>query len=409
MENPWARRDTGSLYPDRVSNEKRTIMSKVLVADSTYETCRQAVDRAFSTFPVDVRGKKVAVKVNALKAGDPDRQAYVTHYKLVEAVVEKLVSLQPAQIVVGDSVGTEFYGNSEQVFDVTHLKKAAGLHYRNFSKSLTVVKLDRPFKRRVAVLKEVLDADVYISMPKMKTHGLTLLSGSVKNNFGLLAGAQKSWYHYFSVKPEIFAWIVVEMFRLRPPDLVIMDAILAMEGYGPSSPETRWVNKVLASDDPVALDTVQAKIIGCKPEEIHFLRIARDLGLGETDLNRIEILGDASTIHGYHRPNPPELSYSYKAGVGSGKTSIEYYRQRVAYRPVISPERCRYKYGCRACIEVCPSGALSQGDELPVKDVSKCMLCSACKEVCDFLALELLPCQEIMTTLAQQGVPSPEA
>ena len=384
-------------------------MSKVLIADSTYETCREAVAQAFSTFPVDVHGKKVAVKVNALKAGDPDRQAYVTHYKLVEAVVEKLASFQPAQIVVGDSVGTEFYGNSEHVFDVTHLKKAAGSYYRNFSKSLTVVKLDRPFKRKVAVLKDVLDADVYISLPKMKTHGLTILSGSVKNNFGLLAGAQKSWYHYFSVKPEIFASIVVEMFRLRPPDLVIMDAILAMEGYGPSSPETRWVNKVLASDDPVALDTVQAKIVGLKPDDIPYLGIARDLGLGETDSNRIEIIGDASTIQEYHRPTPPEASYSYKAGVGSGKTSIEYYRQRVAYRPVISPEKCRYKQGCTACMDICPAGALSQGDDLPAKDVSKCMLCSACKEVCEFLALEFFPCQELMTTLAKQKVPSLEA
>lgn len=69
-------------------------------------------------------------------------------------------------------------------------------------------------------------------------------------------------------------------------------------------PETRWVNKVLASDDPVALDTVQAKIVGLKPDDIPYLGIARDLGLGETDSNRIEIIGDASTIQEYHRPTP---------------------------------------------------------------------------------------------------------
>ena len=51
-------------------------MSKVLVMDSTYETCRKAVREAFSAFPVDVKGKKVAVKVNALKAGDPERQSF---------------------------------------------------------------------------------------------------------------------------------------------------------------------------------------------------------------------------------------------------------------------------------------------------------------------------------------------
>jgi uncharacterized protein (DUF362 family) len=50
-------------------------MSRVLVTDSTYDTCREAVERAFATFPIDIRGKRVALKMNALKAGDPDRYA----------------------------------------------------------------------------------------------------------------------------------------------------------------------------------------------------------------------------------------------------------------------------------------------------------------------------------------------
>ena len=166
----------------------------------------------------------------------------------------------------------------------------------------------------MAVLKDVMDADVYISLPKMKTHGLTMLSGSVKNNFGLLAGAQKSWYHYYSVKPEVFARIIIEMFRLRPPDLVIMDGILAMEGYGPASPETRWVNKVLASNDAVALDTVLAQMVGFRIQDVPYLQLARELRLGQTDLEAIEVLGEACTIQGYHRPTPPEASYSYRAG-----------------------------------------------------------------------------------------------
>ncbi len=77
---------------------------------------------------------------------------------------------------------------------------------------------------------------------------------------------------------------------MRPPDLVIMDGILAMEGYGPASPETRWVNKILAATDAVALDTVEAKIVGFTVDDIPYLKIARELGLGETDLNAIEVV-----------------------------------------------------------------------------------------------------------------------
>jgi uncharacterized protein (DUF362 family)/ferredoxin len=377
-------------------------MSRVIVQESTYETCREAVRQAFSAYPLDVQGKKVAVKVNALKAGDPDRQAFVTHYRMLEAVIKELENLKPGQILVGDSVGTESYGNSDQVFGVTRLKEAAGAYYRNFSRNLRRVDLEKPFKRTVAVLGDVLESDVYISLPKMKTHGLTILSGAVKNNFGLLAGAQKSWYHYYSVKPEIFAEIIVEMFRLRPPDLVIMDGILAMEGYGPASPETRWVNKIFASDDAVALDTVLARMIGFNVDDVPYLRLARDLRLGETDLDAIEVQGEATRIHGYHRPTPPETSYSYRAGVGSGKTSIEFYRQRVSYRPVISPDKCQFLQGCTACIDICPVQALISNDPIPAEDISKCILCSACKEVCEPGALEYLPDEQLMVELAAQ-------
>jgi len=374
-------------------------MSKVLVVESSYDTCREAIEEVFATFPIEVRGKRVAVKINALKSCDPDRQAMVTHYRVIRAVVEKLEALKPAQIVVGDSVGTESYGNSEKIFSNARLKEGAGKYYKNFNTNLQVVELGQPLKRKVAVLRDVLDADVYVSVPKMKTHGLTMISGSVKNNFGLLAGAQKSWYHYHSVTPEAFARVLVELYRLRKPDLVIMDGILAMEGFGPASPETRWANKVLASTDGVAMDTVLAQIVGFRLEDVPYLRLCQEMRLGETDIRRIEIVGDASPILAYHRPTPPECTYSYKAGVGSGRTSIDFFRDRVAYRPVIAAEACRYREGCRDCVRVCPSGALRDGAGLPALEPWTCFTCSACKEACRWGAVELPPHPAILESL----------
>jgi uncharacterized protein (DUF362 family)/NAD-dependent dihydropyrimidine dehydrogenase PreA subunit len=372
-------------------------MSKVLVMESTYNTCHEAVEQAFSHFPIDIAGKTVAIKTNALKASDPDLQAMATHYKLVKAVVQKVETFRPSRIVVGDSVGTESYGNSEYVFQISRQKEAAGPYYRNLNRRMTVVQMQEPFKRKVALLRDVMEAEVYISVPKMKTHGLTMISGAMKNNYGLLAGAQKSWFHYYSGDPKIFARVIVELYRMRPPDLVIMDGILAMEGYGPASPETRWVNKILAATDAAALDTVEAKIVGFSVADVPHLTIAKDLDLGETDLNSIEVTGDASTIQEYHRPVPPESSFSYKAGVGSGRTSREFFRTRIAYRPVFSVEKCDEE--CKACVDACPSGALTREPAAPVLDPDKCMLCSACKESCDHEAVRLEPDEKILSLL----------
>jgi uncharacterized protein (DUF362 family) len=154
-------------------------MSKVLVMESTYDTCHEAVEQAFFHFPIDMTGKKVAIKTNALKASDPDQQAMATHYKLVKAVVKKVETYRPSRVVVGDSVGTESYGNSEYVFQISRQKEAAGPYYRNMNRHMTVVEMQEPFQRKIALLRDVMEADVYISVPKMKTHGLTMISGAI--------------------------------------------------------------------------------------------------------------------------------------------------------------------------------------------------------------------------------------
>jgi uncharacterized protein (DUF362 family)/ferredoxin len=375
--------------------------SKVLVVESSYDSCAEAVARAFTTFPLEIKGKNVIVKVNAIRTCDPDTSAIVTHPALLRAVIDKLETLKPKRIIVGDSVGTESYGNSRHIFDTTGLAEAAGPYYRNLSHNLQMVDIEKPFKRKVAVLKDILDSDVYISLPKMKTHGMTMLSGAVKNNYGLLAGAQKSWYHYYSEKPELFAEILIEMYRLRPPDLVIMDGILAMEGYGPCSPEVHRVNKVLASTDAVALDAVMAHMMGFGTDEVPYLRIARELGIGQTDLNAIDVEGDFSPIEGFNRPIvTPESTYCYLSGVGGGKTSRAFFADRVSYRPVFSDEKC--PPGCTACVDACPVEALKPG--IPPELLSEeCMLCSACMEACTHGAVRLVPDETLLKRLKEES------
>src|SRR5574340_1307942 len=113
--------------------------SKVLVIESRYDSCAEAVERALAAFPVAITGKRVLVKVNAIRACDPDHSAIVTHPALLKAVIARLETLGPKEILVGDTVGTESYGNSRRVFDATGLTEAAGPYYRNLSLNLKTV------------------------------------------------------------------------------------------------------------------------------------------------------------------------------------------------------------------------------------------------------------------------------
>jgi NAD-dependent dihydropyrimidine dehydrogenase PreA subunit len=146
---------------------------------------------------------------------------------------------------------------------------------------------------------------------------------------------------------------------------------------------------VLASTDAVALDTVMGQMMGFRSEEVPYLRLAGKWGVGEANLESIEIEGDWSPIEGFNRPAAmPETTYSYLSGVGGGKTSRAFFADRVCLRPVIIAEKC--PSGCSACAHACPSGALKAGSP-PVSTASQCMLCSACMEACDHGALQLIP------------------
>ncbi len=79
-------------------------MAKVMIHPARYETIREAVDRAFDLFPLDIRGRKVLIKPNVLRGSDA-KEGIVTHPSMLRAVIDKVETLAPASMVVGDNPG----------------------------------------------------------------------------------------------------------------------------------------------------------------------------------------------------------------------------------------------------------------------------------------------------------------
>jgi uncharacterized protein (DUF362 family)/Pyruvate/2-oxoacid:ferredoxin oxidoreductase delta subunit len=354
-------------------------MSKVMIHPATYENVRPAVDRAFEIFPMELRGKKILIKPNLLRASEA-KEGIVTHPAVLRAVVEKVETMDPASIVVGDNPGLFGYGENEESFKITGLMEAAKGYYQNIGNDSQKVDFNAEFMPTVSLSKIVLDADIIISLPKFKTHGLTVITGAIKNSYGFLPGAQKAKLHKAAGSPERFHEVIVNVFRLRVPDLFIVDAVVGMEGNGPASPDLRSIGLILASSNAVAMDSVMAMMMGCDPGRLHFLRKAKEAGLGDYDLSTIEVIGELKRLPDFKLPPLGGQA------IFRNETMQTMIHNRTLLRPQADPELCT---GCGICVEQCPVSALTMNDDLPQVDADTCITCFCCQEICPEKAMTL--------------------
>ncbi len=354
-------------------------MPKVLIHPATYENVRLAIDRVFEVFPLVLEGKRVLIKPNVLRASEP-KEAVTTYPAVVRAVVEKAETMRPASIIVGDNPGLMCYGNNEETLQRAGLIEAAKGYYRNIGNDARELDFNPDFLPKVSVSTAVLESDIIISLPKFKTHGLTVVTGAIKNSFGFLPGAQKAKLHMAAGSVERFHRMIVDIFRLRVPDLFIVDAVVGMEGNGPVSPDLRDIGLILASDNGVTMDAVIATMMGIDPRLLLFLRTAREKGLGDFDLKSVEIIGELEKLPDFKLPplggeaniNNPDLR--------------EQMRTKTLLRPRANPDLCT---GCGSCVEYCPASALSMGDKYPQVDAGTCITCFCCQEMCPEKAMTL--------------------
>ncbi len=258
---------------------------------------------------------------------------------------------------------------------------AAKGYYRNLGDTTQNLAFNPDFMPAVGVSKEIMEADILISLPKFKTHGLTVMTGAIKNSYGILPGAQKARLLQLAGSPARFHDVIVEVFGLRVPDLFIMDAVVGMEGSGPASPELRDIGLILAADNGVALDGVVARMMGVDPASLRFLQKATTMGLGSFDSQMTEIDGEMIVLSDFKLPPPLDS----KATSGN-PANQEFLRTRTLLRPQADPELCT---ACGACIDHCPVSALTMAETFPVVEAEICITCFCCQEICPEKAMTL--------------------
>ncbi|MCU0666211.1 MAG: DUF362 domain-containing protein [Candidatus Omnitrophica bacterium] len=354
-------------------------MSKVLILDTDYNRIKHDIEKVFQEFKYDFKGKKVFVKPNLLGSFAPDK-GVTTHPAVVSSVVDYLIS-HGASVVVGDNCGMpRAYGDNESVAKVTGIYEASKGHYINIGKSAAQVKTGIPGYPEAAVARAVLECDYFISLPKFKTHLNTIITAGIKNSYGLLVGSEKTKLHSMFPEYKKFAKAVVEVFKIRPPDLVIMDAIVGMQGDGPNSSDLRNINKVIASNDTVAVDAIICYMMGADPAKVDTMRLAREENLGQADIKKMQIIGNLERLSNFKLPS----TYNKEAQGESlpAKLILNMVRK---VKLKVSSKKC---ISCKQCYEICPVKAIDF-DKYPRINARKCIACFCCKEVCPVQAISI--------------------
>ncbi len=363
----------------------------VLVLDASYDEAVlvRRMEETLEAFPLELEGKDVLVKPNLLGPWGGE-SGIITHPLVVKALVYALKK-RGARVRVGDNPGIRGYGNMARLARETGLEEAVGEDWVNLAASPRSVPIKSRFLSETSVSSEVMDCDILISVPKFKTHVSTLITGAVKNSFGYLVGGEKARMHAVAPNFRDFGELMVDIYQLRVPDLVVMDAVTAMQGNGPSCDDIRPLGKLIASRNGVALDTVMAEMMGLDPAGIPLLVTAGERGLGPVRIVDIEVRGSAERIKGFKQPSTvPRRSFAAPF-------------QRLVFGRIarhalrVDRKACT---ACRTCEKACPVEAI-RVDGVPSFDEDRCILCYCCYELCPEHAISLNPLTRFLQSRAE--------
>jgi uncharacterized protein (DUF362 family) len=252
------------------------------------------IARGLKTLQVPVRQRSVLLKPNLVEY--EQGSVINTHPALIVSAADALLKAGAARVVVAEGPGHRR--------DIEYLLVSTGLVEHLRDHRLEFVDLNHDDVRSVksasaftglkewALPETLLQADLIVSLPKLKTHHWAGMTCSMKNLFGVVPGAIYGWpknlLHRIGIDNSI-----VDLTATVRPHLAIVDGIVAMEGDGPIMGTPRALGLVAMSTDVVALDATCARIMGLEPTRLEYLAAASDF------------LGNLKTSHIEHRGEPP--------------------------------------------------------------------------------------------------------
>ena len=335
---------------------------------------------------------KVLLKPNFL-AAEVAEKSVTTHPSVFNAI-GTILTEKNISVSYGDSPGIGKVDGIAKKSGIYSVAERLGIKLVSFDEKETVFFERGKQNKSFTIAKTIKEHDALISLPKLKTHALTTLTGAIKNQFGCVPGTLKAQFHLKIPDLNNFTKMLVDLNELINPKLIIMDAIVAMEGNGPRSGSPRKLNVLLFSSDAIAIDAVASRIVSLNPKDIPTVKNGFLSGFGVKSEDEIKIVGDnieKFIVHDFEMPHKKRSILRLLSSMTNTKLGKKIFNTFLS-KPVIIENIC---VKCGVCVEVCPVTPLALNFEKngktspPEYDYSKCIKCYCCQELCPHRAIKL--------------------
>ncbi|MDY6856668.1 MAG: DUF362 domain-containing protein [Thermodesulfobacteriota bacterium] len=363
---------------------------------STYENgpLKEIIQRSIQNIGIELNifyGKWVAIKPNLLMPAKPDK-AIITDPEFFRAVVQ-IVRENGGKPILIESPAIQSLNTTIRKTEYAGIIESENVIMGTSKETMTITYDEAVSFKHIDISSSLRDVDIILNLPKFKTHGLTYITGAVKNLFGVIPGLAKSKMHIKIPSAEDFSDFLLDLygamqfgFETKKTIVHIMDAILVQEGEGPGTAGTpKKMNAVVAGLDAVAIDYVIARVAGLNPDKAMTITRGFNKTFGVNSPEDINVVG--LSIQDMQLSDFKESRGTIMSNMVRWPFTSKHFKNLFIEKPVADKNRCTLCYKCKT---ICPAGAISSSlekDGIPKYDYNTCIRCYCCMEICPEAAI----------------------
>jgi uncharacterized protein (DUF362 family) len=254
---------------------------------------KEIIIKGIKLFGLEVKGKRIILKPNLVEF-DP-KGVINTNPAVIEAAIDSFRTLGAAEVMVAEGPGhrrdNEYLLSASGLYDVVREHRVRYVDLNSDDVRAAPVRSSFTNFSQLYLPETLFNADLLVSMPKLKTHHWVGVTLAMKNMFGIIPGTVYGWPKNILHWQGINESILDINSSLPLPQFAIIDGIVGMEGNGPLQGQAKQSGVLIFGDDFVSVDATAARLMKLEPRKIKYLAKADEF-LGNLTYEKIEQIGE---------------------------------------------------------------------------------------------------------------------